>query len=215
MNRPDVLRFVVRQFDKFCPKHVKIITIDDNSDDPDANRKSAEQIGEYYYNDERQGIANSKNKCICLLDTDRVFLFDDDCFPVKENWFDTWVGEDHMSYACEPNINIESIHDQLVWWSGTFGCCLYFTRKALDDIGGFDNRFGLYGYEHAELTQRINRYGITPHPYICPSDPGVWSFDAQGSYGGFKWDNKSSMTNQEKADAIEHNEVIYASINNK
>ena len=192
-NRPEVLDFTLRQFAKY-DNGLKYVIVDDNSDEirsPD--------FGAYYYNKERLGVAKSKNRCIKLLNTDHVFLFDDDCFPTCENWWEPWLDRyHHMTYSW-PNMGKKEEFFDITFWSGTLGCCLYLSRHALKTVGGFDPDFGIYGYEHYELTNRIFRSGIVPHRYISPKDPCIWSFDAQGDYEDFKWINRGCMDQKEKA----------------
>jgi GT2 family glycosyltransferase len=210
-NRPDVLEFVIGQFNKYYSDELKFVVVDDNSDEPDLNRRWAEQLGEYQFNEERLGIAKSKNECIKLLnDVDHILLFDDDCFPIKKNWWVPWTeGAEHMVYALRPLIGRKALVDNTIWWNGCLGCCLYFSRHAIDVLGGFDKRFKIAGFEHVEITGRAKRAGLIPHPYITPRDTGVWSFDASGDFDNFVWQHKASMTHEEKQAAYKENTGPY------
>jgi len=209
-NRVDVLEDTMKKFNEYYDDSVQYLVVDDNSDDPDENRKWAELVGDYHYNEKRLGVAKSKNKCIELLDVDHLFLFDDDCIPIREEWWKPWVeaGIHHMVYACQPNIKIKYMTSNLVFWEGGFGCCLYLSRKCIETVGGFDPRFTMWGFEHAELTSRIGRSGLVTHQNICPRVPGVWCFDAQGSYNEIVWKNKSSISQEEKDEQIRENVPI-------
>lgn len=209
-NRPEVFEFVAGQFNKYYSDELKFVTIDDNSDNPDLNRRWAETIGEYHFNETRLGIAKSKNECIKRLDTDHIFLFDDDCFPTKPEWWKSWLDRaHHMVYALSPLITIKALKDDTIWWNGCLGCCLYFTRHAIDTLGGFDPRFKVAGFEHVEITNRAKRAGLIEHPYISPSVTGIWSFDASGDYDEFTWYHKASMTKEEKRVAYAENAKAY------
>ena len=60
----------------------KIVLVDDASKIPINNDKI-----KIIRNNTPQGIAKSKNKCISYLDEcDHIFLFDDDCWPIKKGW---------------------------------------------------------------------------------------------------------------------------------
>jgi len=209
-NRVDVLESTVKKFNEYYDDSVQYLVVDDNSDDPDSNRRWADLIGDYHYNEERLGVAKSKNKCIELLDVDHLFLFDDDCIPIRPEWWKPWVesGINHMVYACQPNIQISRTTSSLIFWEGGFGCCLYLTRKCIETVGGFDPRFDMWGFEHAELTCRIGRTDLVTHQNICPKIPGVWSFDAQGSYQDIIWESNSSISEQEKQKQIAINGPI-------
>jgi len=210
-NRVDVLEQTVMQFNKHYGENIRYVVVDDNSDDPELNQTWAEVIGDYQYNKKRIGVAKSKNECIkALYGVDHMFLFDDDCIPIKDNWWLPWInsGVHHMTYACEPNIKPKLKTTSLVFWHGGFGCCLYFSKKCIDTVGGFDPRFGMWGFEHSEITTRIFKSGIISHPTICPKDPGVWSFDAQGSYKHIEWLQKSSVTEKDKVGFIRENSEV-------
>ena len=109
-NRPDVIEFCVKQHLKHFNRNAKYLVVDDNSDDPDQNRKWAETIGEYHYNEKRLGIAKSKNLCIKSLDVDHLFLFDDDCFPIRNDWWIPWIdgSVNFMVFACEETISVKA-----------------------------------------------------------------------------------------------------------
>ena len=215
-NRPDILEFCCAKF-LDCSPELKILVVDDNSDDPDLNRKWAETVGDYFYSEKRLGVANAKNQCIKMLDVDHLFLFDDDCFPVKKNWYKPWVeaGLNHMIFACRETVSVKKRIGNLTFWNGHHGCMLYFSRKTIETIGGFEPGFGLYGFEHSELTWRIKRAGLIPHDFISPTDTGVWSFDAQGDYGGFKWPHRHSIPKHEIDKGISGNRsVLFKSMKN-
>ena len=41
---------------------------------------------------DRKGVAFRKNECLrALKDCDYVFMFDDDCFPIKDGWMDFFI----------------------------------------------------------------------------------------------------------------------------
>jgi len=211
-NRPDVLEYTLRQFDRFTPKDIRIVVVDDNSDDEDMNRRLAEQVGDYHYNEVRLGVAKSKNECIKRLDSDHIFLFDDDCFPTCENWWEPWiVGEHHMVYS--PGKGERKVKEHSKEMEGGLGCCLYFSRYCIKAVGGFDPDFGMWGYEHAEITNRISKAGLTSYVYICPLKDNVFSFDYSGSHddgeGGYVWQSKSSITSDEKAQCANFNAPIF------
>lgn len=215
-DRPDVLKFTIDQHLKnLCP--AKYLIVDDNSTDNVFNESYSRLLGEYHYNNVRLGVAKSKNVCIKKLDVDHLFLFDDDCFPIKQGWWKPWVdsGVDFMTFGCEDTISIEKRENGLTYWNGHHGCALYLTRKCIEVIGGFDPDFGLYGFEHSELAQRVLKSGIIDHNYISPNDTGMWSFDAQGSFGDFKWCGKHCMAENEVQSAIIINGEILGQVMKK
>lgn len=214
-NRADVLSFTIEQFHKYDNGQIKYLVVDDHSERPDQNKMESLRIGDYTYNSHRLGIAKSKNVCIKRLNVDHLFLFDDDCFPTCDGWWEPWLNlAQHMIFA-NPNMGKTRETEDQTWWTGAHGCCMYFTRNCINMVGGFDPEFLNYGFEHYELTFRIHKAGLTPHIYISPKDPCIWSFDAQGDYGGFKWGHRGCMPNDEKLREIEASKVILAKILSK
>ena len=209
-NRPDVLEFTLSQFDKFGGD---IVVIDDHSDKGCSDR--------CIRNKTRLGIARSKNKCIELLkDYDRIFLFDDDCFPIKDKWWEVYQGEHHFVHAHHIPQYVNRYVGKNAWWNGCLGCCMMIDQTVLKECGGMDTRFGLYGFEHVEYSQRIYRSGLIPYPYITPKNitEYIWSMDAQGGYDGFKWSGfhngnnwvgASTIPEAEKNKIIKSNEKLF------
>ena len=200
-----MLEYTLRQFDRYTPTEIRIVVIDDNSSDPNPNELATGPYGEYYFNEVRLGVAKSKNECIKkLTKCTHIFLFDDDCFPICDEWWKPWlVGEHHMVFS--PGKGVRKVKSKSIEMEGGLGCCLYFSRHCLDVVGGFDPDFGMWGYEHAELTNRIYCAGLTSYTYIAPLTPNVFSFDYSGDHGdingdGFKWIHRGCMTQEEKGE---------------
>lgn len=131
----------------------------------------------------RLGISNAKNACLSALSgCDHVFLFDDDCWPITPDWAEKWIninrtnGIQHSMF----NVGMGALLDRnpafkavvrarrtigdsdtmMVSYSNCFGVMLYFTRECLNAVGGYDTETSvLYGYEHAQISQRIASFG--------------------------------------------------------
>ena len=84
-------------------------------------------------------------------------------------------------------------------------------QEVLEEVGGMDSRFGLYGFEHVEYTMRIYRSGLIPYPWLTPKNVQdyIWAFDALGSYDGFNWKPNSSISQGEKDKLIEQNQKLF------
>lgn len=86
---------------KHLPQNAKIIVVDDGSDDP----KELENV-EYFHFVENVGIPKAKNKCLELAqDCEHIFLFDDDIYPIVDNWHVSYIEspEAHLSYCWSDN----------------------------------------------------------------------------------------------------------------
>lgn len=188
-NRPHVLRTALEHFFTFPVSDARLVIIDDNSDvsnceavNPFLSSQAYEDVI-YERSDERLGISRAKNACLrALRDCEHVFLFDDDCWPIANNWAEIWadinkVNEIHHSMfiigmdalldrnpalraAVKPEALIGEGKTSMVAYDNCFGVMLYFTREVLDVIGGYDpSTPAPYGHEHAQISQRIGDLG--------------------------------------------------------
>jgi hypothetical protein len=139
-----------------------------------------------------KGIAYAKNQCLeKLQDCEHIFLFDDDCFPIQENWWEPYIeaakkgGNNHLLYLTDRNTDLKQTaitNDGIVVYDKPLGCMMYMTRKAVQTVGAFDVRFKKYGYEHINYSQRIFQAGLNPSgPYLGIPDPQpIYSMDVDG-----------------------------------
>lgn len=144
---------------------------------------------------ERVGIPRAKNMCLQLaMDAGaaHVFLFDDDCYPIRDNWHLPYI-QSGLHHLC---FTFTTGYDGMgAWPNGTVsgcgrfvyhvlgcGCMLYFTRHCIETVGGFDTGFGLGKYEHADLSRRVFNAGLTPNKFIdvVGSDKLLHSMDQAG-----------------------------------
>lgn len=149
---------------QFAPDNAKIVVVDDASQIP--CRQAT-----FRFNT-NVGIAVAKNKCLELLDDcEHIFLFDDDCYPKISDWWKPYVesAEPHLMYVFEDFASGRKLNDNgkiyetknLVGYSHPRGCMLYFDRKVLDVVGGYDTRFKKWGYEHVDISNRIFNNHLT------------------------------------------------------
>lgn len=178
-NRADVLgKALALHRYNIPPLNSKIFIVDDNSDTPAQDSMLIYDDEEYYYSPTRLGIPGAKNKCLELAmdwGADHIFLFDDDCWPTSTNWYKPYIlnKEPHLFYIFTNKGNQTKAFGEIgrdekagtVWYNHTRGCMLYFERRVIEAVGGFDTVFGDGGYEHTELSDRIHSAGFTSHPY--------------------------------------------------
>lgn len=172
--------------------------------------KMSPEVFLYVHNDvDYRGIAYSKNKCLATLYamgcTD-LFLFDDDCMPTVEKWYEPYVNSG-LNHACW-NLNREKIYTSYlgsnkpthIAYEKPNGCMLYVKREVLDVVGGWDVHFRGYGYDHVNWSDRIFNAGFTPARYI----------DIQNSSSLFKMiDCQSSVSEEIRMRTIPINEKLY------
>jgi hypothetical protein len=172
-----------------------------DTDNPERLAEYADVIARYPFarmksGPERLGIAGAKNMCIkALAHCDHVFLFDDDAFPKNMGWEDYYIataqsaGVHHLMHLVRFNPADVSFADERIFsYRSCMGVLLYFTRHALDTLGGYDPRFRTYGFEHAQISQRAYLAGLSGRhgPYISPVDTGeyIYSMDIDWNHSG-------------------------------
>ena len=109
--------------------------------------------------EDRRGVAFRKNECLrALKDCDYVFLFDDDCFPIKDGWVDYFIthsGGAHLLYLNEQH-NLTMRLGNCEIYSDCGGVFMFMTKEHIENVGAFNEKFKLWGFEHAEYSMRIN-----------------------------------------------------------
>ena len=162
-DRPDVFQFTLKQIEKHTDTEkydVKYYLAADSYED-------------------RRGVAYRKNECLRnLKDCDYIFLFDEDCFPIDDNWIEVFInahkatGNHHFIYQHETaEVNALDEKNGIVSYDNCNGCMMFLTKETLSKVGAFSPNFGLYGYEHANYSNRVHMAGLTPYGrYICPKD---------------------------------------------
>lgn len=127
---------------------------------------------------DRKGIAYRKNECLReLRECDYIFLFDDDCFPINDDWYNVFIdayklsGQHHFIYTHPPIGSVVKYDEasNVLIYDNCNGCLMFMTKEAVEAVGGYNVAFGLYGYEHANYSNRIARAGLSPlGRYACP-----------------------------------------------
>lgn len=158
-NRYDLFKKTLENIKKFLPKYAEIVIVDDASFTP---------VPEATYRLEiNGGISVAKNKTLELMgNCDYYFCFDDDTWPIVENWHLPYIlsGINHMSYTF--NRAVVNKTDTYISYEVPSGCMLFFTKICLDTIGGWDINYTKYSYDHVDFSKRIFNAGLTPEPYL-------------------------------------------------
>jgi len=154
-----------------------------------------------------KGVAYSKNQnLITLKDCEHIFLFDDDCYPIKTGWTDFFInsGYNHLLYL-QPYHRIKSKINDLETFNECGGVFMYLTKEVLNKVGYFNSEYGQYGFEHAGYSNRIYKAGLTSAPYqqLTGTDKYIFSKD----YAGI--DHKSSIPEYKKQKLINENRKVF------
>lgn len=207
-NRPEVLEICLRHMRKYRPPNSYIFVIDDSTEKRMAELNKA--LCFYYsvmYEEPKslpRGIAGAKNACLLSLRTisNHIFLFDDDCFPCAQDWADKWIMP-HIDHLCY-NINLRLLTEEkdcpyptgksimtldkteILEYNSCLGCMMYISKNCLNIVGYFDPRFGIYGYEHAQYTQRAFKAGLSPFQYSVPAHCNDTIYSLDMDMGWFK-----------------------------
>lgn len=182
-DRRETAEKTIAKIRKFALKGSKIVVVDDASEVPypDADFRFNEQAG----------IAKAKNKCFELLDgCEHIFLFDDDCHPIKKGWEKPYInsGQNHLMYIFgsfsngKPNGNRKSFEkDGIAVYENPCGCMIYYSKKCIDAVGGMDESYGIWGFEHPDHSVRIHNAGLTPYKFmdVVGSDEYFFSYDKE------------------------------------
>lgn len=148
-----------------------------------------------------RGVAYSKNKNLrALKDCDHVFLFDDDCWPIHDEWIEFFINsnQDHLLYL-DSNIHGPPNYcgSNPLIYQNCGGVFMYMTRKAIEKVGAFNEKFNPYGFEHAEYSNRI-----IGKPQRYPMLKGTENYLRALDYEGY---NMSSLTDKQKQKYVREN----------
>jgi len=154
-----------------------------------------------------KGVAYSKNQNLkTLQDCDYIFLFDDDCYPVKPDWAKFFIESNynHLLYL-QPYHRIKSKINNLESYHDCGGVLIYLTKKVLNKVGYFNPEYGQYGFEHAGYSNRIYKAGLTSSPYqqLTGTDKYFFSKDYMNI------EHKSSIPIYKKNKLIEENRKVF------
>ena len=211
-NRYDIFKKTLEEMKRFAPANAKIVVVDDASDKPVPEAT-------YRFN-QNAGIARAKNKCFELLynaGCEHFFLFDDDCYPVVEDWYKPYTEskEPHLNYIFEEfrGANKPLLNDTLLLYkdsniraySHVRGCMCYYKRVCLDVCGGMSPLFGRWGYEHPDLSNRIYNAGLTSFRYMDVLDSGKLFYSRDEHTGNAD----STVQGAARTECITTNSKIY------
>lgn len=194
-NRPNEFAFVLSKIREHTKCEYQLIVVDDCSDFPYCDAD--------YRFEERAGIPAAKNKCIELSKHNHIFLFDDDTYPISDNWYEPYIksGKEHLCYTF---LQFYKVEGDFTYHHLGNGCMMYITRKCIETIGGFDWRFGLGKYEHVNFSRRIHNAGLTEVIFmdVVRSDKLLYCMDQ-------KQEVKRSFTQKEMVQLLNNGSKHY------
>ena len=151
--------------------------------------------------EDRKGVAARKNECLrALKDCDHIFLFDDDCYPIKDGWIDFFInsGQEHLLFLNDRLHNFTHQKGIVKYYKDCGGVFMYMTKQAVERVGAFNEHFLMYGFEHADYSIRILR-GHGKYPMLRETEQYLYSEDYSNP------NHKSSISDEEKQKHIKAN----------
>lgn len=134
---------------------------------------------------ERKGIAKSKNACMnALKECNHIFMADDDIYPKESDWYRPFIASMaiHSCYiTLEHGGNVvKRVSASEIAYTGCGGMLLYFRKEAKEER--YVEDFGIYGFEHVEISERIWRKyqkHLFLSPFVAPKnlEGKFYSFD--------------------------------------
>lgn len=212
-NRPDILKKALEQHRKFLPPDAVLVVIDDGSK-PSAIVPDGVRLIRH---ESSLGIVAAKNSSlVALMDAgcEHLFLWDDDAYPIADNWYEPYVEspEPHLAYQFLDLAGPRKLNDMTelyrddkhVAYTGQRGVMLYYHRRAIEKVGGFDPVYGRGMYEHPDLARRIHCAGLTTWPFgdVVGSEKLIYSSDEHEAV------NRSIPTAERRA-LVERNVYIH------
>jgi len=127
------------------------------------------------------GIPVNKNRLIKhLKNNDVLFIIEDDIGILKKGWVDLYLtaiqetGYQHMNYIVkgyrdfiDPN-KIKKYKSVSLGWTGPYvsGVMMVISKHCLRSVGGIDERYKVYGYEHADYSRRCKMSNLYPQDHF-------------------------------------------------
>ena len=169
-RRRSSLENVLKKLKLHTKTDFELVVADDGSGDDTLSMLRALNIS--HITGKNRGVAWNKNRALHHLNSrckcDVIILIEDDSFPSVDAWEKDWIKAattfGHINLAGhwfkEKFVDGLGTPESPISCFSSSGQCVAFSRKTVERVGYFDSRFGRYGYEHAEHSQRCIRVGF-------------------------------------------------------
>lgn len=168
-NRRDLLLRQIALIQRFSILQADLVICDDGS--TDGTIEAVTELGIPLVHGRNKGVAWNKNRGIFWLthhsSADAFILLDDDVLPTTHGWETEWAEAacalGHVNYThpdFRPHILSGSARAADPGVSTLVGgMCMAVSREAVGSVGYMDVRFGRYGHEHTDYSNRYVRAG--------------------------------------------------------
>ncbi len=169
-NRRDQLCRQIERIRRFTTGAYELVICDDGS--TDGTPQALRGLGEAVIAGVNSGIAWNKNRGIfylmALMGCDVAILLDDDMLPEETAWQARWVEGalrwGHVNFIAPglvPGVDAAACTAAAPGAvARLLGSCIAFSRYPWSLVGYMDTRFGRYGHEHTEFSNRFLRNGF-------------------------------------------------------
>jgi glycosyltransferase involved in cell wall biosynthesis len=170
MNRREMICAQIAEIHRLTRCAFDLVICDDGSSDGTLDAVRA--MGEVVLPGVNRGTAWNKNRGIFYLmavrGCDVIILLDDDMLPIEPDWQARWVQAatrfGHVNFIYPTMLadlrDTDCTAENPGLTPTLLGCCMAFHRYAWNMVGYMDARFGKYGHEHTEFTNRFLRNGF-------------------------------------------------------
>lgn len=218
-NRHDIFSVSMDYHHQCQSSDMRYVVVDDASDLRVCVRPGIEVVR----HTERKGIAKAKNACLrALRACDYVFLFDDDTFPTHPDWAMRYIHAHEMTGVhhflhLQPIGKVQKRTSYVMngvtidQYTDCGGVMLFLTQKVLERVGGYNEAYDTYGFEHGGYTNRIHRAELTCNlaPYLALPAAPIWAMDWNGVPRGTDIVWRSSVVDDDIPALIAKNMPLY------
>lgn len=164
-----------------------------------------------FIEEDNNSISDGTNKCLkALSDCDYIFLFNDDCFPIRVDWdlFFINAGHHHLLYMNNSHVSILD-NGTVTTYKDCSGCFLFLTKEVFKTVGYFNTAYTVNGMEHKAYSERIRKV-LKEDGFKCLNDTDkyLYSLDLQNDKDWKVW-HKSLITPNQRVMASNLNMPIF------
>ncbi|MFW5895724.1 MAG: glycosyltransferase family 2 protein [archaeon] len=220
-NRLPALKRLINSIRLYSDLRKITVFVSDESNDKEIHKWLSKQTDIVtMINQPQLGIAGNSNRLLrCLSRFKYCLLLNDDVEILKNGWEQFYINahyETNIYHFCYHQIGVygakrsnkitkfgktrvETIHEK------PHGAVLFYTNDAFNRVGYFDEKFGSYGIEHVDWSNRISMSGI--------QNPGF--HDILGSQHYFKiHSDASSIPNKIRGQCLNKARQYFAKVKN-
>lgn len=164
------------------------------------------------FNDpDRNGVAHARNALMKQFydeGYDYWFIFDDDCYPVKQGWETYFVEQAQKAnwdFFGMPEYFKDTMmfsYDEIIFWEQAMCQFALYSRKVVETMGYFRPYTHGYGFEDAEWINRLKASGLNKSAHGVPCPVRIMAYIHPDDVFGDNPLPFANLTKEEKEEAI-------------